>query len=125
MSELNHPHEIIDKNGQHHTYVEKIWGDEHWFCNNEKYCGKIILCKDGIWSSDGKYHYHAIKDETFMVVQGELILEVENMTYILKENDTMRVLPNQKHRFKSKTEHCIFIEASTTHDEKDSYRIEK
>src|SRR3989338_8926171 len=41
--------------------VPKVWGQEQWLVNNEKYCGKKMLIKDGYYCS---YHKHKIKDET-------------------------------------------------------------
>jgi len=110
------------------TYSEKTWGYEIWFANTEKYCGKKIVVRPKEWSSKGKFHYHEIKDETFFVVEGILILDIaeEDGSYerfTLCENDSMRVMPGAKHRFTAGSEiPCKFIEASTHHEEADSYR---
>ena len=51
--------------------VPKGWGFEKWIVNNEKYCGKILyIVKDRKCS----WHYHKIKDETFYVQSGKIIL---------------------------------------------------
>jgi len=110
--------------------VEKTWGWEHWFANNEKYCGKLIFVRYNEWSSKGRYHYHKIKDETFFVVEGVFILDYytkdnKRKTIRLEKNESIRLEPGIKHRFKGAVKNgCKFIEASTTHMESDSYRCE-
>lgn len=55
--------------------IEKVWGHEIVLVNDPKlnYCLKELHIKPGLMSS---YHYHRIKDETFLVRQGEVLLEV-------------------------------------------------
>ena len=106
-----------------HTLVSKEWGQEEWFENNELYCGKILTCRDRIWSSGGRYHYHIEKDETFYILEGRLRLEVEGDTMILGSGDSYRVLPGQKHRFRSEDGSCRFVEVATQHREEDSIRV--
>jgi len=106
---------------------EKTWGYEHWFANNEQYCGKMLYVREGEWSSKGNYHYHKIKDETFFVIEGGLRLDYYDggvyHSIILGRHASFRVPPLMKHRFTAITnEGCHFIEASTTHREEDSYR---
>ncbi len=51
--------------------VPKGWGFEKWIVNNDKYCGKLLyIIKDRKCS----WHYHKIKDETFYVQRGKIIL---------------------------------------------------
>lgn len=110
----------------HSNIVIKDWGYERWIENNEKYCMKLLHCEDGKWSSGGKFHYHVIKDETFFIISGELKLEVEIdgviRTFALFEGDSFRVKPKMKHRFMSIGDDCDFIEASTQHSDRDSFR---
>jgi mannose-6-phosphate isomerase-like protein (cupin superfamily) len=107
--------------------VKKKWGKEIWVINNELYCYKILICDQNIWSSEGKFHYHKIKDETFVVTLGTLILEViknDSIDKILmKQNDSYRIKPLTLHRFKAFSPVCKFIEISTTHFDEDSYRL--
>ena len=111
------------------TFVNKSWGSELWFANNDMYCGKMLIVESEKWSSKGKFHYHKVKDETFFVVEGSLWLDIgddktgEYQRLHLYENDSYRVMPGVKHRFSSaRSVACKFIEASTTHREDDSYR---
>ena len=106
--------------------VQKKWGYEIWFANNEEYCGKLIAINENRCSSEGKFHYHKIKDETFFVIDGELILEYfeDGLFYsiTLKPGQSFRVYPSVKHRFSTDSKQCKFVEASTKHMESDSYR---
>lgn len=124
----------------------KSWGFEYWFENNEKYCGKVIQVRHGEWSSFGAFHYHKIKDESFLVISGTLIIDVLDLTNValsaipnhneiqtqhdplvrrfhLKPFEYIRVHPGVLHRFSGYAGEALFTETSTTHDEEDSYRI--
>ncbi len=107
--------------------VKKDWGFEEWIVNTEKYCGKRIF-NVGKWSSNGNFHYHPIKDETFYVQEGELQIDIGleangwiNST-ILHEGESLRIKPTVRHRFKGYGGACIFFEFSTQHLEEDSIR---
>ena len=108
-------------------FYVKSWGYEIWFANSEKYCGKMLFVEHGCWSSKGKYHYHKEKDETFFVIDGELMLDYydgdEGKRIFLKQYESFTVPPGMKHRFTSESKTgCKFIEASTIHKEEDSIR---
>jgi mannose-6-phosphate isomerase-like protein (cupin superfamily) len=116
-------------------FVKKDWGWENWFANVQEpngpdYCGKIIYIEHGKWSSNFKYHYHKIKDETFVVLEGILQIDfyaddsTPNTIY-LNPHQTFRVKPGMKHRFTSVSHTgCKFVEVSTFHSDNDSYRCE-
>ena len=111
------------------TFVPKDWGHEYIVTNNELYCLKILVCEDQQWSSKGKFHYHRIKDETFLVINGTLELETidEDGTIRngkLKEGESIRILPGTKHRFRSVGERCSFVEASSPDSPSDSVRVD-
>lgn len=103
--------------------VMKPWGMEIWFINTSLYCYKMIVCVHNKWSSNGKYHYHPEKDETFFVVKGKLELDINKKSHIITPQRTIRVYPYQRHRFRSVNNSCIFYEVSTHHSENDSIRI--
>jgi N-acetylneuraminate synthase len=103
--------------------VEKTWGRETWLENNEKYCLKIIVCVDRKWSSEGDFHHHPIKDETFIVVNGELLLDIEGKVRVLKQWDRQRISPGVNHRFRSVGLSCSFLEVSTSHSDEDTVRV--
>ena len=112
-------------------FMKKTWGHEIWFANvdeeNVGYCGKKIFVAHDKWSSNGAYHYHKIKDETFYILDGYLhldyVLDEERNFKILGPGESFRIKPHIRHRFTSETEYgCLFVEVSTTHFEEDSYR---
>lgn len=115
-------------------FVKKTWGWELWFANVDEdpinYCGKLLYVEFQKWSSEFKYHFHRKKDETFFVLEGRLMLDYiksdgSPATVFLNPNQQMRIKANVKHRFTSAAETgCKFIEASTFHDDDDSYRCE-
>jgi mannose-6-phosphate isomerase-like protein (cupin superfamily) len=107
--------------------VYKTWGYEHWFVNNDKYCGKLLFVNKNMWSSKGAYHYHKLKTETFFVIDGTLRLDYIDLDgtfkmIILYKYDSFHVPAKMKHRFTAISDGCTFIEASTTHRDDDSYR---
>lgn len=105
-------------------YVPKIWGHEEWIVNNDKYCGKKLVLKKGYKCS---LHYHKIKDETFYVLSGKILLELEyrevKKTRVMEAGEIASIAPLMVHRF-SGLENSVIIEFSTYHMEEDSYRIE-
>ena len=52
-------------------FVPKSWGYELWIENNDKYCGKKLFCAKDKYCS---FHYHKLKEETFYVASGRLIV---------------------------------------------------
>lgn len=100
--------------------IKKTWGYEDWLENNELYCLKI-LHSNGIWSSGGKFHYHKVKDETFVVVEGTMLLDLKDKRYKLSEGMKIRIKPLTRHRFKAFTKDCTMLEVSTTHKDSDTY----
>lgn len=52
--------------------VSKGWGFERWIVNKEEYCGKeLFFIKEKRCSA----HFHRLKDETFFVASGELVVQ--------------------------------------------------
>ncbi|MCK5138485.1 MAG: cupin domain-containing protein [Thermodesulfovibrionia bacterium] len=106
--------------------VTKVWGHEVWVVNAEQagYCGKILFVR-GTWSSSGRYHYHLLKDETFYVISGVLILDIhQGKRHRIAPGGSLRVRPNIPHRFKADANMtCTFIEFSTYHRDSDSYYL--
>lgn len=56
--------------------VQKVWGEELWYVNNEKYAAKQLILNKGYQCS---LHYHAKKDETFYILEGVVELEVVDL----------------------------------------------
>lgn len=107
--------------------VTKAWGWEEWLVNLDLYCGKRIFNK-GIWSSQGNFHFHPIKDETFYVLEGILQLDIGLeangwvTSNLLRVGQVFRIQPTIRHKFRGYAGNCTFIEFSTKHRESDSIR---
>ena len=100
--------------------VKKLWGHEFIAVNTELYCLKLIVCRDNIWSSEGLYHMHIEKDETFIVVEGDLELDIDGNIAIYRSPQTVRIFPLTPHRFRSVS--CNIMEVSTEDKPEDSIR---
>jgi mannose-6-phosphate isomerase-like protein (cupin superfamily) len=108
--------------------VPKGWGFEKWIVNNEKYCGKVLyIVKDKKCS----WHYHKIKDETFYVQSGKIVLyygfehdKTKASGIILEKGDTFHIPVGLVHQMYALQDTELF-EFSTQHFDEDSYRIEK
>lgn len=109
----------------HFPITMKSWGFEIEFINTRLYCYKLLVCVHGRWSSKGNYHYHLLKDETFMIIKGKLELAiVGHDDVILSPRQTYRVFPTVLHKFRSVGKSCMFYEISTQHKDDDSIRVE-
>jgi quercetin dioxygenase-like cupin family protein len=108
--------------------VPKGWGFEKWIVNNEKYCGKLLyFIKDRKCS----WHYHKIKEETFYVQSGRLLLyygwaEEIDLAHkiLLRKGDHFHIPVGLKHQMQALQDTELF-EFSTQHFDEDSYRLEK
>jgi len=97
--------------------INKPWGHENIWAKTDKYVGKILHINPGHKLSLQK---HLIKEETIMVIEGNLHLvyyENENeIKRILKKGDVFHVKPNTIHRFCSSAEDMnpvVLVEVST------------
>lgn len=129
---------------ENHVFVPKGWGWEEWIANSPLYCGKRLFVWKGKKCS---WHYHKLKDETFYVAAGEIILRTVRPhiiqfwqdkgwdlaamirndtqavdTHLLQPNDKFHVPVGMAHRFEGRLESTVF-EFSTEHFDSDSYRI--
>jgi len=101
--------------------VSKIWGEEIWIQNQKDYCGKLLKLKRGFRCS---LHYHKKKDETFYLIRGKVLMEVERKKWIMKPKDSVHIKPRVLHRFTGLTDAQI-VEFSSHHEDSDSYRKEQ
>jgi mannose-6-phosphate isomerase-like protein (cupin superfamily) len=81
--------------------VEKPWGYELIWAENEKYVGKILYIKEGHRLSR---QYHEEKDETIFVLSGVLLVELgegddDTLKFTLTEGKSERIVPGTIHRF--------------------------
>jgi quercetin dioxygenase-like cupin family protein len=107
--------------------IPKGWGHEIIFVNNEKYCGKLLVFKQGCSFS---MHYHMIKQETWYVQKGKFMFTWidtelgEKNSKVLHKGDVVTILIGMPHQLYAMEEGEI-IEVSTQHFDSDSYRIYK
>jgi mannose-6-phosphate isomerase-like protein (cupin superfamily) len=107
--------------------VEKGWGYEIVFANNDKYCGKILHFHTGGTFS---MHYHMLKQESWYVRSGLFVFKyidtktADIHTRTLNVGDVITNIVGQPHQLICKEEGEI-VEVSTTHYDSDSYRVLK
>ena len=106
--------------------VHKGWGFEKWIVNNEEYCGKLLYFVKGKKCS---YHYHKIKDETFYVQSGKILLrygdddDYDNAKeIILNPGDKFHIYRGLRHQMEA-IEDTEMFEFSTQHFDSDSHRV--
>ena len=107
-------------------FVSKGWGFEKWIVNNEMYCGKLLYFAKGRKCS---WHYHELKDETFYLQSGKLILfygEDDDINLaqkkVLRKGDSFHVPVGLRHRMYALEDTELF-EFSTQHFDTDSIRV--
>lgn len=86
--------------------VPKPWGHEVWFAFTDRYVGKILHINSGESLS---LQYHNQKDESIMVLSGELSLWLEDevgqlQEHLLQTGQAQRILPQQRHRMVAMTD---------------------
>lgn len=111
--------------------VEKGWGYELWAVNKPEYCGKILFFQAGKRCS---LHYHKIKDETFYLHSGKIVLLIQNtgefsgvsipQLIVMSPGETYHIPRLMRHQMLALEDSELF-EFSTQHFEEDSYRIVK
>jgi len=114
--------------------VPKGWGEERWLHNDELYCGKILILKQGKRCS---LHYHKLKTETFYIMRGRLRMELTDLrsallqppqireVHELGEGEAILLKPGDVHRFTGLADETWIFEFSTQHFDEDSHRIQK
>lgn len=104
--------------------VEKPWGHETIFANNDRYCGKQL----SIWAGKAtSFHFHLDKHETMYVIRGTLfidyILDKETRTAEVRQGEAFQIVPGMVHSLRAGEKPVVFIESSTPSYDKDSIRI--
>ena len=98
----------------HGRRVEKPWGYELIWAEQQRYVGKILHIEQGQQLS---YQYHRQKDETIHLLNGVLELQVANadgprQTLRLQPGQSFHIVPGLRHRMTA-IETCDVLEAST------------
>jgi mannose-6-phosphate isomerase-like protein (cupin superfamily) len=113
-----------------YIHVPKIWGEEIWLTNSDKYCAKFLTLKDGFQCS---LHRHLVKTETFFVLDGTVILEIQTGTnqkfkqsVRLEAGENYHIPVGVFHRFSTQGHGpATILEVSTQHDDMDVERLEE
>jgi N-acetylneuraminate synthase len=87
---------------------------------NREYCKKIIIVLPG---QKHPLHFHKLKEETFHLLYGDLLLNLSNHNVSMKLGEVQLIKRNEIHGFSSEYG-AIFEEISTTHYKNDSYYID-
>lgn len=110
--------------------VEKSWGHEIWLANNkdEDYCAKILFIEKDKSTS---MHYHVKKHETMYILSGTLMIDGLHDRYtrsykysiLAKQGESVEIERGRVHKLIAHGGDLTIIEASTFHEDKDSYGI--
>lgn len=84
---------------------------------NRDYAKKILVQLPG---QSHPLHMHKLKEESFLVLHGDLQIQLDGRSHFLNPGDILTVLPGIWHQFKS-VGGCVFEEISTTAYANDSY----
>lgn len=98
--------------------LEKPWGTEITFANENFYTGKILKISKGQRLS---YHYHEHKMETLFLLEGKIYCIIDDIEYLFETGKTLRFEPQSKHRIHA-LEDTTIVEVSD--QEEKSIRLE-
>jgi mannose-6-phosphate isomerase-like protein (cupin superfamily) len=84
---------------------------------DEGYCGKFIFMFKGQRCPE---HYHKKKHETFFVLKGKILMEVNGEKIILNEGDVLRMDRYNSHTFKA-LKNSLIIEVSQPSIKNDNF----
>lgn len=121
---------VIPNKTEQVKVIEKEWGKEY-IVPGEGYTTKIMEVKPGFKCS---LHFHRIKGETFILVQGQLNVEyyepdsTKHIKQLKAPMSTVVLPPCTPHIFctpKDQKFNTIFIESSTVDTPEDNYRLSK
>ncbi len=94
--------------------VPKPWGHELIWAEAERYVGKVLHIEAGRRLS---LQYHEVKDETLLLLSGQLLLELgpvggDLAPRELRPFEAVRIVPHTVHRMTAITD-CDIVEVST------------
>jgi mannose-6-phosphate isomerase-like protein (cupin superfamily) len=93
------------------TKINKPWGREFLIEKNKNYLVKILIMKK---KQKCSLQYHKKKHETVFVLEGSILLHVNNKKLNLKKGDFYVLKPNIVHRMEALNRDCIYLECSTS-----------
>jgi mannose-6-phosphate isomerase len=89
--------------------IEKPWGREIWFAEEEQYAGKIIEVMQGHALSLQK---HERKSETMYLQSGRLLYHLNGGEFEMRPGDCITIRPGDVHRITA-FEDAVILEVST------------
>jgi mannose-6-phosphate isomerase-like protein (cupin superfamily) len=104
--------------------IDKPWGHEEIWAETEYYIGKFLYITDGHKLSR---QYHQVKDETIVVLEGLLTLEIGedgSEIVILPPGAAYRIHPGVVHRFCADNKTDVRLAEVSTTELLDIVRIE-
>jgi sialic acid synthase SpsE len=87
---------------------------------NRDYCKKLLVLLPG---QSHPEQFHKLKEETFHVLYGEIVLELDGEPRVCGRGDVVTVTPGVRHAFRSERG-AVVEEISTTHHKDDSYYVD-
>jgi len=90
---------------------EKVGEIEYWIVNDteNRYCGKFLFLFDG---QRCPTHYHGMKDETFFIVRGTVVMTVDGEERLLSAGDVLKMPPGKSHTFAATGGPALVLEVS-------------
>ena len=109
----------LDLEISHHYGIDSFYEFGTVMCTlvNKDYCKKILY---QFPNQSHPEHFHKIKEETFILLEGDLTVNINGDESVLKKGDILTINIGDKHSFVSKNG-AIFEEISTEHISDDSY----
>ena len=103
----------------HHYGIENFYGVGITMITvvNREYCKKLIITLPG---QSHPEQYHNKKEETFLVLHGDVDLYLNDNYCKLKRGDVVTIEPGVRHRFSTEAG-CVIEEVSSTHYVNDSF----
>ena len=103
----------------HHYGIEKFYetGLTMLTVINREYCKKLLVTLSGQVHPE---QYHNKKEETFVVLYGDVQLTLDGRLHQLQKGDVITIEPKVRHKFTS-LGGCVIEEVSSTHYADDSY----
>jgi len=98
--------------------VGGIWGEELLFVNTPLYSAKLLIINESYAQSS--LHYHNRKDETLIVLEGEVMFELGVSGKTLRRTGgRVNIYPGLRHRFWTELGGTAIVLEIATHFDKD------
>ena len=84
---------------------------EYWIVNDRvnHYCGKFLFLFE---DQRCPLHHHKIKDETFLIVKGDVAMQADDKEFVMHTGDTFKMRPGVEHTFTAVGGPALVLEVS-------------